>query len=62
MYEIVIERSSQKALGKIPPPYFNRIIKAINNFPLTQDQKDIKNLPEDLVSESGLAITELFMK
>ena len=32
MYEIVIERSAQKELGKIPPPYFNRIIKAINNL------------------------------
>lgn len=29
MYQIVIDRKAQKQLGKIPPPHFNRIIKAI---------------------------------
>lgn len=32
MYTIVIDRSAQKQLGKIPPPYFNRIVKAINQL------------------------------
>lgn len=32
MYQLVIDRSAQKQLGKIPPPHFNRIIKAINNL------------------------------
>lgn len=29
MYEVLIERSAQKQLQKIPAPHFNRIIKAI---------------------------------
>ena len=32
MYQLVIDRYAQKQLGKIPPPYFNRIIKAINEL------------------------------
>jgi mRNA interferase RelE/StbE len=32
MYKLVIDRYAQKQLGKIPPPYFNRIIKAINGL------------------------------
>ena len=32
MYHIVIDRNAQKQLGKIPPPHFNRIIKAINGL------------------------------
>ena len=30
MYRIEIDRHAQKQLGKIPAPYFNRIVKAIN--------------------------------
>ncbi|MBI5856341.1 MAG: type II toxin-antitoxin system RelE/ParE family toxin [Sphingobacteriales bacterium] len=30
MYRLVIDRYAQKQLGKISPPHFNRIIKAIN--------------------------------
>lgn len=29
MYQLVIDRYAQKQLGRIPPPHFNRIIKAI---------------------------------
>lgn len=29
MYQLVIDKFAQKQLGKIPPPYFNRITKAI---------------------------------
>ena len=32
MYHIVIDRKAQKQLGKIPPPHFNRIIKAIHEL------------------------------
>lgn len=32
MYEVVIDRYAQKQLCKIPPPHFNRIIKAINGL------------------------------
>ena len=32
IYEIIIDRYAQKQLDKIPPPHFNRIIKAINNL------------------------------
>ena len=32
MYQVVIERYAQKQLSKIPPPHFNRIIKAINEL------------------------------
>lgn len=32
MYQLVIDRYAQKQLGKIPPPHFNRIIKAINEL------------------------------
>ncbi len=32
MYHLVIDRYAQKQLGKIPPPHFNRIIKAINDL------------------------------
>ena len=30
MYQLVIDRYAQKQLDKIPPPHFNRIIKAID--------------------------------
>lgn len=29
MYRLVIDKYAQKQLGKIPPPHFNRITKAI---------------------------------
>jgi hypothetical protein len=32
MYQLVIDRYAQKQLGKIPPPHFNRIVKAINDL------------------------------
>ncbi len=32
MYQLVIDRYAQKQLGKIPPPHFNRIIKAIDEL------------------------------
>ena len=32
MYRVVIDSYAQKQLGKIPPPHFNRIIKAINEL------------------------------
>ena len=32
MYQLVIDRYAQKQLGKISPPHFNRIIKAINDL------------------------------
>ena len=37
MYQLVIDRYAQKQLGKIPPPYFNRIVKAVNE--LAKDQR-----------------------
>jgi len=32
MYEVVIDRYAQKQLSKIPPPHFNRLVKAINEL------------------------------
>ena len=32
MYQLIIDRYAQKQLGKIPPPHFNRIIKAIHEL------------------------------
>ena len=32
MYQLVIDRYAHKQLGKISPPHFNRIIKAINEL------------------------------
>jgi mRNA interferase RelE/StbE len=32
MYQLVIVRYAKKQLGKIPPPHFNRITKAINDL------------------------------
>lgn len=34
MYEVVVDRQAQKQLDKIPMPYFNRIIKALQNLAL----------------------------
>jgi len=32
MYQLIIDHYAQKQLGKIPPPHFNRIVKAINDL------------------------------
>jgi len=32
MYQLVIERYAEKQLAKIPPPDFNRIVKAIKTL------------------------------
>lgn len=32
MYSIVIDNYAKKQLAKIPPPHFNRIIRALNNL------------------------------
>ena len=32
MYKLVIDRFAQKQLGRISPPHFNRIVKAINDL------------------------------
>jgi len=29
MYQLVIDKYAEKQLAKIPPPYFNRIVKSI---------------------------------
>jgi mRNA interferase RelE/StbE len=32
MYQVVIEKNAEKQLAKIPAPYFNRIVKAIEDL------------------------------
>lgn len=32
MYQLVIDRYAQKQLAKIPAPYFNRIVKVVNEL------------------------------
>lgn len=32
MYQLVIDRNAEKQLAKIPPPDFNRVVKAINEL------------------------------
>lgn len=32
MYQVVIEKYAEKQLAKIPPPHFNRIVRAINGL------------------------------
>jgi mRNA interferase RelE/StbE len=32
MYQLIIDQYAQKQLGKIPPPHFNRIVKAIQGL------------------------------
>lgn len=32
MYQLIIDKYAQKQLGKIPPPHFNRIVKAIQDL------------------------------
>ena len=44
MYEVVIDRYAQKQLSKIPPPHFNRIVKAINDLANTPRPLGCKKL------------------
>ncbi|HWC53378.1 MAG TPA: type II toxin-antitoxin system RelE/ParE family toxin [Chitinophagaceae bacterium] len=44
MYQLVIDRSAQKQLSKIPPPHFNRIIKSINSLALNPRPPGCKKL------------------
>lgn len=44
MYQVVIDRYAQKQLDKIPPPYFNRIVKAINELAINPRPQGYKNL------------------
>jgi len=44
MYEVVIDRYAQKQLSKIPPPHFNRIVKAINDLEKTPRPSGCKKL------------------
>jgi mRNA interferase RelE/StbE len=39
MYQLVIERNAEKQLAKIPPPHFNRIVKAIET--LAEDPRPV---------------------
>lgn len=48
MYRLVIDRYAQKQLGKIPPPHFNRITKAIQQLeenPRPQGYKKLTGRP-----------------
>lgn len=62
MYHIVIDRKAQKQLGKIPPPHFNRIIKAINELADNPRPVGYIKLTAAPVTESGLATTGLFTR
>lgn len=53
MYSIVIDRYAEKQLAKIPPPFFNRIVKAINELAGNPRPHGYKNLKADRVLESG---------
>lgn len=44
MYAVVIDRYAQKQLSKIPPPHFNRIVKAINELAGTPRPSGCKKL------------------
>ena len=47
-YTLIIDRHAQKQLDKIPPPHFNRIIKAIyslQNDPRPQGYKKLTGRP-----------------
>ena len=44
MYQLVIDRYAQKQLGKIPPPHFNRLIKAINDLAVNLRLRGYKKL------------------
>ena len=44
MYQLVIDRYAQKQLGKIPPPHFNRIIKAVSDLALNPRPPGYKKL------------------
>jgi mRNA-degrading endonuclease RelE of RelBE toxin-antitoxin system len=58
MYQLVIDRYAEKQLAKIPPPDFNRIVKAINQLATDPGQMATKNLQAVPVTEYVLAITE----
>jgi mRNA interferase RelE/StbE len=48
MYQLVIDRYAQKQLGKISPPHFYRIVKAINDLatdPRPQGYKKLTGRP-----------------
>jgi len=48
MYKIVIDRYAEKQLTKIPPPFFNRIVKAIQALaenPRPNGYKKLKGRP-----------------
>jgi mRNA interferase RelE/StbE len=48
MYSIVIDRYAEKQLAKIPPPFFNRIVKAIHALaenPRPHGYKKLKGRP-----------------
>jgi mRNA interferase RelE/StbE len=44
MYQLVIDRYAQKQLGKISPPHFNRIVKAINDLSIDPRPQGYKKL------------------
>ena len=44
MYQVVIDRYAQKQLDKIPPPHFNRIIKAVNQLTVNPRPPGYKKL------------------
>ena len=44
MYQLVIDRYAQKQLSKIPPPNFNRIVKAINHLAINPRPSGFKKL------------------
>lgn len=48
MYSIVIDRNAEKQLAKIAPPFFNRVVKAINTLadnPRPYGYKKLKGRP-----------------
>ena len=48
MYRVVIDRSAEKQLSKIPPPFFNKIVKAIHALaenPRPHGYKKLKGRP-----------------
>jgi mRNA interferase RelE/StbE len=48
MYKVVIEKQAQKQLAKIPPPYYQNIITALENLaddPRPHGYKKLKGRP-----------------
>lgn len=62
MYQIVIDRHAQKQLGKIAAPYFNRIVKAINQLAANPRPGGAKNLQPVRVTGYEYAIIVLSIK